>query len=45
MLRATDFIANWQADRFNNHVPKFNPYDLAMSRTGCMPTSMQTVSS
>ncbi len=34
MLRATDFIANWQADRFNNHVPKFNPYDLAMSPDG-----------
>ena len=33
-LRPTDFIANWQADRFNNHVPKFNPVDLAASPDG-----------
>ena len=33
-LRPTDFIANWQADRFNNHVPKFNPVDLATSPDG-----------
>ena len=33
-LNPTDFIANWQADRFNNHVPKFNPSDLATSPDG-----------
>ena len=33
-LRPTDFIANWQADRFNNHVPVFDPEDLATSPDG-----------
>ena len=33
-LRPTDFIANWQADRFNNHVPVFDPQDLATSPDG-----------
>ena len=33
-LHATDYVANWQADRFNNHVPQFKSEALAASPDG-----------
>ena len=33
-LQATDYMAHWQPDRFNNHLPKFEPRGLATSPDG-----------
>ena len=34
MLKATDYMANWQADRFNNYIPEFKSEALAASPDG-----------
>jgi len=34
MLEATDYVANWQADRFNNYIPEFKSQALAVSPDG-----------
>ena len=34
MLEATDYVANWQADRFNNYIPEFKSQALATSPDG-----------
>ena len=33
-LEATDYVANWQADRFNNYIPEFKSQALAVSPDG-----------
>ncbi len=33
-LEATDYVANWQADRFNNYIPEFKSQALANSPDG-----------
>ena len=33
-LAATDYVANWQADRFNNYIPEFKSQALATSPDG-----------
>ena len=33
-LGATDYVANWQADRFNNYIPEFKSQALAASPDG-----------
>ena len=33
-LDATDYVANWQADRFNNYIPQFESLALATSPDG-----------
>ena len=33
-LEATDYMANWQADRFNNYIPQFQSHALATSPDG-----------
>ena len=33
-LEATDYVANWQADRFNNHIPEFKSQAFAASPDG-----------
>ena len=33
-LAATDYVANWQADRFNNYIPPFESQALATSPDG-----------
>ena len=33
-LEATDYVANWQADRFNNYIPEFKSQALAASPDG-----------
>ena len=33
-LDATDYVANWQADRFNNYIPQFGSHALATSPDG-----------
>ena len=33
-LEATDYVANWQADRFNNYIPEFKSEALAASPDG-----------
>ena len=33
-LEATDYVANWQADRFNNYIPPFKSQALAASPDG-----------
>ena len=33
-LDATDYVANWQADRFNNYIPRFDSHTLATSPDG-----------